>query len=289
MALSASQDARGQGSLGVYSKSLDDEHRRRFTLIEKLRSTLATGEGLSLVYQPRVDLRSGACVAVEALLRWTDPELGAVSPGEFIPLAEKTTLARGITEWVVNAAVSQIVEWRSHGIGVAVSLNISATNLAEPDFAERVITRLAEADLPASAIEIELTESAALSNGEAALAQLDRLAAAGLRIAIDDFGAGYSSLSYLERLPASVLKIDRSFVGHLEKEPRARTLVGTMITMGHDLGYRVVAEGVETDYVYGFLAEQDCDEAQGYLMSRPLAPEAFADWFALRHATSGRP
>lgn len=280
MALSAGQDARDQGWVGVYSRSLDDAHRRRFSMIERLRAALTTGDGLYLAYQPRIDLRSGDCVAVEALLRWTDQELGSISPGEFIPIAEKTTLARNLTEWVVTSAVAQAATWRANGIEIAVSLNVSASNLTETDFAHRVIACLARAGLPPSAIEIELTESAVITNGDAGLDQLDQLAAAGLRIAIDDFGTGYSSLSYLERLPASVLKIDRSFIANVERDPRARTLMGTMITLAHDLGYRAVAEGVETNDVYRFLAEQGCDEAQGFLMSRPLEPGALIKWLS---------
>jgi EAL domain-containing protein (putative c-di-GMP-specific phosphodiesterase class I)/GAF domain-containing protein len=278
MAHSASQDARDKGCVGLYSQTLDDAHRRRFALIEKLRSALAEGDGLSLVYQPRVDLHSGECVGAEALLRWNDPELGAVSPGEFIPLAEKTTLARGVTQWVIETVVTQAAAWRASGVDLTVSLNVSAANLVEPDFAERMIARLAEAQLPGSAIEVELTESAVITNGDAGLDQLDRLAAAGIRIAIDDFGTGYSNLSYLERLPASVLKIDQSFMINLLQDPRTETLVGTMITLAHDLGYRVVGEGIETDEVYRFLTERGCDEAQGYLIARPLAPEAFIAW-----------
>jgi EAL domain-containing protein (putative c-di-GMP-specific phosphodiesterase class I)/GGDEF domain-containing protein len=288
MAHSASHDARDEGLVvGLYSQSLDEAHRRRFALIEKLRQALPNGAGLSLHYQPRVDLKSGKCVGAEALLRWTDPELGAVSPGEFIPLVEKTTLAREVTEWVINAALSQVADWRARGVELTVSLNVSAANLVEPDLAARLIARLHKSAIPALAIEIELTESAIVANGEAGLAQLDLIAAAGVRIAIDDFGTGYSNLSYLERLPASVLKIDRSFMSNLGHDPRAMTLVGTMITLAHDLGYRVVAEGVETDDVYAFLAERGCDEAQGYLMSRPLAAEAFIEW--LDNATPRSP
>ncbi|MFC7053228.1 EAL domain-containing protein [Hansschlegelia quercus] len=280
MASGASHDARDAGeAIGLYSRSLDDAHRRRFSMLEKLRRALVENAGLSLHFQPRVDLRSGGCIGAEALLRWTDPELGSVSPAEFIPLVEKTTLARSVTEWVVAAAVAQVAGWRALGIDLVVSLNISAANLVEVDFADRLIAELEKASLPSSAIEIELTESAVIANGASGFAQLDQIAAAGIRIAIDDFGTGYSSLSYLERLPADVMKIDRSFMANIGRDARTDTLVGTMITLAHDLGYRVVAEGVETIEVYDFLAEKGCDEVQGYLIARPLTPSAFVDWF----------
>jgi EAL domain-containing protein (putative c-di-GMP-specific phosphodiesterase class I)/GAF domain-containing protein len=290
MASGASHDAREAGeageAIGLYSQSLDDAHRRRFSMLEKLRRALVEDTGLSLNFQPRVDLKSGACIGAEALLRWTDPELGSISPAEFIPLVEKTTLARAVTGWVMTAAVSQAAEWRARGVELVVSLNVSAANLVEVDFADRLIAELEKANLPSSAIEIELTESAVITNGASALAQLDRIAAAGIRIAIDDFGTGYSSLSYLEALPASVVKIDQSFMAHVGQDARSDTLVGTMITLAHDLGYRVVAEGVETNEIYDFLAEKGCDEAQGYLIARPLTPEAFLEWYD-RDAGSG--
>ncbi len=286
---SAAQDAReAEAGIETYSPSRDDAHRRRFTLLADIRDALARPDQLSLVYQPRVDVRSGRCVGVEALLRWRHPTLGDVPPGEFIPLVEQTALARDLTNWVVDAALAQIVAWRAKGIEIPVSINVAAPNLEEEDFATRMIAKLRGAKIPPQSIELELTESALIRNGRRAIHQLEALNAVGVRIAIDDFGTGYSSLSYLQRIPASVVKIDRSFIQTLGREERTRTLVSAMISMIRDLGYRVVAEGVETAELYEFLAGQACDEAQGYWISRPIAPDAFETWLAENRVRTDR-
>jgi EAL domain-containing protein (putative c-di-GMP-specific phosphodiesterase class I)/GAF domain-containing protein len=286
---SAAQDAReAEAGVETYSVSRDDVHRRRFTLLADIRDALARPGQLSLAYQPRVDVRSGTCVGAEALLRWNHPTLGDVPPGEFIPLVEQTALARDVTNWVVDAAIEQIIAWRAKGIDIPVSINVAAPNLEEEDFAARVIEKLRSRNVPPQSIELELTESTLIRNGRRAVSQLEALSAAGVRIAIDDFGSGYSSLSYLQRIPASVVKIDRSFMQTLAREERTRTLVSAMISMIHDLGYRVVAEGVETAELYDFLAGQACDEAQGYWISRPATPAAFERWLAENRLPSGR-
>jgi EAL domain-containing protein (putative c-di-GMP-specific phosphodiesterase class I)/GGDEF domain-containing protein len=277
----AAQDAReAEANIGIYSASRDDVHRRQFTLLVDIRDALARTDQLALVYQPRVDLRSGACVGVEALLRWRHPSLGNVPPGEFIPLIEQTALARDVTGWVIDAALAQIAAWRGKGIDVPVSINVSAPDLEDEGFAGRLIDKLRIRGVPPQSIEIELTEGALIRNGRRAISQLEAISAAGVRIAIDDFGTGYSSLSYLQQIPADVVKIDRSFMRTLAREERTRTLVSAMILMLHDLGYRVVAEGVETAELYAFLANHGCDEAQGYLMSHPLEPAALEHWLA---------
>jgi EAL domain-containing protein (putative c-di-GMP-specific phosphodiesterase class I)/GGDEF domain-containing protein len=279
----AAYDARNSDiGIGVYNSSLDEAHSRRFTLLKDIRTALRSQDQLWLAYQPRIDLRSGVCAGVEALLRWNHPDLGSVSPAEFMPLVEKSALARDVTEWVLQKAIAQAVAWRAEGLNLLMAVNISGVNLDEEDFAERLIARVSAAGLPFSAIEIELTESAVPENGKAALAQLERINAAGITIAIDDFGTGYSSLSYLERIPAHVVKIDRSFMAALGGDVPAGTLVSAMISLAHDLGYRVVAEGIETEEVYAFLADKGCDEAQGFLMSRPLAPGDLMVWLDSR-------
>ncbi|MDX6804906.1 GGDEF and EAL domain-containing protein [Terrihabitans rhizophilus] len=283
MAHSAAQDARDADTgAGIYSLALDEAHRRRFALIGRMREALVRPGELWLAYQPRIDLRSGHCVGAEALLRWNHPVLGAVSPGEFMPLIEQTRLARDVTEWVIRSVLMQAAEWISLGRNLVLSLNISASNLAEEDFAERLIAAVTSAGLPPSAIEIELTESAIIEKGELPIEHLKRINDAGLGIAIDDFGTGYSSLSYLEHIPAKVLKIDRSFMKTLGSDPRSSTLVGAMISLSHDLGYRVVGEGVETEEVYRLLQQLGCDEAQGFLMCRPLPAADMISWLEER-------
>lgn len=280
---SAVQDARDADALvSVYSPAADAGHRRRFRLIADMRAALAAEDQLSLAYQPRVDLRTGACVGAEALLRWLHPALGSVSPGEFMPAIEQTELARPVTEWVVATAIRQVLAWRREGVDVPVSVNVSAANLEEHDFAERMVAALSEAGLPPAAIEIEVTESALVRDGTRVGRHLQAIRDAGIRVAIDDFGTGYSSLSYLQSLPADVVKIDQSFIRDLTGNERGRTLVRSLIIMARSLDFHVVAEGVEDQEAYDFLRGASCGEAQGYLISRPLPAAAFAEWFAGR-------
>jgi EAL domain-containing protein (putative c-di-GMP-specific phosphodiesterase class I)/GGDEF domain-containing protein len=272
-------DARlAEQGAGHFSAALDERYQRRFTLLSDIADALEADDQLSLVYQPRVSLREGDCLGVEALLRWRHPTLGEVSPGEFIPLVENTPMVRPLTAWVVRRAIHQAADWRRRGLSLRVSINVSAANLEEPDFAGRLLGELARAGLPSEAIELELTESALLGQGRLAMAQLEALVAAGIPIAIDDFGTGYSSLSYLQEIPAAVVKIDRSFITGLGRQARAGTLVGAMIAMAHDLGYRVVAEGVEDAAARRCLARLGCDEIQGYLVARPMAPGDVEAW-----------
>ena len=266
----------------VFSSEHDAILQRRFWLVHAFGAALESRNQLHLVYQPKIGLRDGACASVEALLRWSHPEEGAISPGEFIPVIEGTSLARATTEWVLGAAMRQMAAWRHDGVTLQVAVNVSAVNLEEPDFCDRVLRLLARHGLPPSCLAIELTESALMRNPKVAQATLERLAQAGVQLAIDDFGTGYSSLSYLQSLPANVVKIDQSFMRNLAQDERRRALVGTMIKLSHDLGHKVVAEGVETVEVEDFLRAAGCDEVQGYLHARPLAPNALAEWLAGR-------
>ncbi|WP_043529855.1 sensor domain-containing phosphodiesterase [Litchfieldella xinjiangensis] len=278
---SACQDARqGETGVGIYSMAIDASHRRRFALLSGFREALEHPDQLHLVYQPRVTLGDQACRGAEALLRWHHPELGAISPAEFIPLVENTPLARPLTDWVIRTAIAQAVRWYRQGQPICISINISAVNLEEDDFAQRLLSLLDEAELPADCIELELTETALLGHGRAAWIQLERLVEAGIRVAIDDFGTGYSSLAYLQSIPAQVVKIDRSFIHGLDEDARSQTLVKSMIGMAHDLGYHVVAEGVETEPTWRFLERLGCDEFQGFLFAMPMAPDAFEAWLS---------
>jgi EAL domain-containing protein (putative c-di-GMP-specific phosphodiesterase class I)/GGDEF domain-containing protein len=237
MAHSAAHDARlSELGAGIYSKALDTSYLRRFTLLDRFRDALSNKEGLYLVYQPRIDFANSHCVAVEALMRWHDPELGAISPAEFIPLIENTPLVRDLTDWVVRTSIAQAARWHRQGIELSVSVNIAAANLEETDFSERLQSYMVGSGLPVTAIELEITESSLVSQGRAATEQLNQLMLAGYKIAIDDFGTGYSSLAYLNQIPAQVVKIDQSFVQNLDSHKRSLTLVKSMISMAHDLG-----------------------------------------------------
>lgn len=279
-AASAAQDASGtDGSIALYSPSNDRAHRRQYDLLRDFGTALAAVDQLRLVYQPRVCLASGQCVGAEALLRWRHPHLGDVSPAEFIPIIEQTSLARPATQWVMDAAMDQIAHWQRDGITVPLSVNLSAVNLDETDIIQRLQLGLLKRNLRPEQLEVELTESAIMGQPDHALAMLRELAATGIRLAIDDFGTGHSSLAYLQRLPAHVVKIDQAFVRHLTKaEGPDFVLVETMIGLAHKLGYRVVAEGVETPKAATILARIGCEEAQGFLFARPMEAAQFGQW-----------
>ena len=270
--------------VSVFSQEQDAVYRRSFWLINEFGAALDGAAGaadsqLRLVFQPKVDLVNGACIGAEALLRWTHPEFGDVSPGEFIPIIERTSMVRATTDWVLRSAMRQLAAWREEGLELELAVNVSAVNLLEPDFCERIVDTLRAHRLPPSSLALEITESALMKNPKVAEATLRALHDAGVHLAIDDFGTGYSSLAYLQSLPAQVVKIDQSFVRGIESDERKRSLVSAMIKLSHDLGHRVVAEGVETLDVVDVLKEVACDEAQGYWYARPLAPQAFVQWF----------
>ncbi|WP_229408996.1 sensor domain-containing phosphodiesterase [Massilia yuzhufengensis] len=282
---SAAHDARdAESGLRVYSPEQDAAYRHRFWLISELGRALAQPDELYLAFQPKVSLRDGACGGVEALLRWNHPEAGAIPPGEFMPIIESTSLARATTEWVLEAALRQLSSWHAAGSTLQVAVNVSAVNLEEPDFCDRVLDGLARHGLPSASLALEMTESALMRKPKAAHDTMTRLAQGGVKIAIDDFGTGYSSLAYLQEMPADVVKIDQSFVRGMEKDQRTLALVTTMIKLSHDLGHRVVAEGVETAEVAQLLRDAGCDEAQGYYYARPMAPGLLAGWLAARAA-----
>ncbi|MBX9934880.1 MAG: sensor domain-containing phosphodiesterase [Methylobacterium sp.] len=276
----AAQDARLMDTkVSLYSPEQDALHRRRFDLLNGFGQALEEASQLSLVFQPRVALNTGLCLGAEALLRWTHPELGSVSPGEFIPLIERMSLAKPTTTWVLDTALTQLAAWLSHGMDLILSVNVSAGNLNEADLVDRIMGLLARHGIPPYRLELEVTESAVMEDAGHALEQLQRLSAAGIRLAIDDFGTGYSSLSYLQALPFDVVKIDRSFVAGCAEDARQRSLVATMITLSHDLGYRVVAEGIETQETADLILGMGCDESQGYFFGRPMKAEEFEFWY----------
>lgn len=279
IAYSALQDARVAGTrVGIYSSSHDALYQRRFRLQQDFAVALATEGQLKLVYQPRVDLVSGCCVGAEALLRWTHPNLGPVSPSEFVPLVEQTSLGSAMTAWVLEAAMRQLTEWHSEGFTLQLSVNVSAVNLAERDFAEKAQAALLRHNVSPEYLELEVTESAVMQNAAQGIAMLQTIADAGISIAIDDFGTGYSSLSYLQRMPAHVVKVDQSFTHDLLDDSRKRALLTSIIALSHDLGYRVVVEGVEVEAVLDVVKAAGCDEVQGYFFGRPMPPNDLLAW-----------
>ena len=262
-----------------YDAERDAQHTRRMRLIEDLRSAIGT-EQLSLVYQPQYDARTGRIEGAEALIRWKHPELGNVSPAEFIPLAEQSNSIKLLTRWVFARACAQVRDWRRRGLSITLSVNVSANDLGDIAFPGFVLRTLDEFGVQPQHLELEITETALSDDIERALESLRILSGLGFRIAIDDFGTGFSSLAQLKRFPINVLKIDRSFVGELDRSPDDSLIVRSTIDLAHGMGMTLVAEGVETVAVARLLTEWGTETLQGYLLSPPLAPAAFEEWLA---------
>jgi len=267
------------GRLQVYEDGRDLAHQRQISLIRDLRQAAKKGE-LQLHYQPKLDIRQGIVRQAEALLRWQHPQFGNVSPAEFIVLAERTGSIQILTSWVIEESMRQMAEWRQRGLVVQVSVNISADDLLGGDLADRVMSLLKLYRLPAEQLIFEITESAVMREPEQALVVLNRLRECGISLSVDDFGTGYSSLAHLKRLPVQELKIDQSFVRNLDETSEDAVIVRSTIEMSHNLGLKVVAEGVEYEHSLILLDRWHCDTAQGYLISRPLTAVAFEAWMA---------
>ena len=261
----------------VYQPAHDAEHRRRVTLVAELRRALA-GEGLSLHYQPLVNLTDRRAIGFEALIRWTHPTLGNIAPVEFIPLAERASVLPDLSRWVLNAAISQLGAWQRAGLDFGVSVNLSAADFADGGLPARVLALLREHQVPATRLLLEVTESAIMREPQLAAQIMQQLRTAGVRFAIDDFGTGQSSLAQLHALPVDELKIDRAFVMNLDHSASNLAIMRTTIELGHSLGLKVVAEGVETPEVWATLLRLGCDVAQGYFISRPMPASAVAGW-----------
>ena len=255
--------------VALYRPGQDQEHRRRLALVTDLRRAIDQDQ-LSLVYQPKVAMATRSVRSLEALVRWTHPELGAVSPVEFVPLAESTGGSRQLTNWVLGAAIRQMGEWRRQGLELDLAVNLSAPDLLDPDLSDEVLRLLRLHQVDSTSLLLEITESAVMRDRQVAVRNMQWLRIAGIRFAIDDFGTGHSSLSQLSVLPVDELKIDRSFMS--PADPGAVTIVTSTIELGHSMGLKVVAEGVEDAAAWNLLRRLGCDFAQGYLISPPLAP-----------------
>ena len=278
-ALSAAQDSRGARSGWCwFDEKSDRAHRRAFRLLSDLKYALGTEGQLDLHYQPKVVLGTGDCLSAEALLRWTHPQLGPVSPGEFVALAETTALVTPMTRWVIDAATRQAAIWNREGLEMSVAVNVSPKNLEEPDFVEYLLFCCAMRGLDRARLELEITEGVSAARGGLILDRLAALRRLGFSIAIDDFGSGYSNMSYLTRLSAHTLKIDQSLVRGVQAGTLGGRLVSNIVQMGRDLGYRIVAEGIETEAERDLLAAWGCDYGQGWHFGRPMPASVFADW-----------
>ena len=280
VAMYAAKDA--GGGLEVYRASLDQHSPQRLTLVSRVRPGIENGEFV-LHFQPKVRLADGRATGVEALVRWQHPERGLVEPDDFIPLVEQTVLLRPLTNHVLEQAMQQWHAWARRGLQVGVAVNLSARSLLDTELPGRVADLLGRWDMPARFLTLELTESFLMADSTRSIGVLAELSTVGVRLSIDDFGTGYSSLSYLKRLPIDEIKVDRSFVTNMQRDPNDAMIVRATVELGRNLGLQVVAEGVEDPDTLRELTELGCDLAQGYLISRPV-PAAEATRYLELHA-----
>jgi diguanylate cyclase len=260
----------GKNSFQFYTPEMNEAVTKKMKLEVGLRKALERNE-FHIVYQPQIDVTSGAVIGAEALLRWEHPEWGSISPAEFIPIAEETGLILQIGEWVLKGACLQNKQWQDEGLQpLRIAVNISSRQFQQIDLVERVGKILAEIGLAPEYLELELTESI-IQDSKYAVAKMQQLKEMGIHLSIDDFGTGYSSLSYLKTFPIHTLKIDRSFTSNIYADPKDASLVETIIAMAHNLDLNVIAEGVETEEQLQFLQAKACNEAQGYYFSRPVS------------------
>jgi EAL domain-containing protein (putative c-di-GMP-specific phosphodiesterase class I) len=267
----------GKNKFKFFNPRLNELLTKKMHVETRLRRGLED-KHLSLAYQPQVDLRTDKIIGVEALIRWNDPELGTVPPLEFIPIAEETGLIEPIGRWVIKTACLQLKTWQRKGLSdVTMAVNVSIRQFQNPNFVKEVKEILAETKVAPQYLKIEITESI-LQNINKTLPVLDELQALGIQIAIDDFGTGYSSLSYLKNLPVNYLKIDKAFIDELTQNPDG-PIVKTIIDMGRNMNFTVIAEGVESEEHASYLRENKCFIGQGYLFSKPLPAYELEQFF----------
>jgi diguanylate cyclase (GGDEF)-like protein len=270
-----------RSGIETYDSDRDPHSTQRLSLFGQLRRAIEDGE-LVLHYQPKVDLGTGEVSGVEALVRWQHPERGLLSPDTFVPLAEQTGLMKSLTANVLEQALRQTAAWVDGGLRVRMAVNVSARDLHDDTFCARVHEALERTGVPASFLELELTERVVMADPQRAMENLTALSRLGVRLSLDDFGTGYSSLAYLRRLPVTEIKIDKSFVLRMDVDDEDATIVRSTIELAHGLGLRVIAEGVETAETWQRLADLGCDAAQGYFLSRPHPAAVVTDWLSAR-------
>jgi EAL domain-containing protein (putative c-di-GMP-specific phosphodiesterase class I) len=267
----------GKNGFRFFTKEIKTQSIERLKLESALRRALER-EQFSLYYQPKIDMASGQITGVEALLRWNHPDLGTVSPGQFIPLAEETGLIVPIGRWVLEEACAQNMAWQRRGLRpVTMAVNLSPRQFADPNLLHDVDEALVASGMSPVLLQLEVTESMVMRNVSRAIKVLDAIQSRGIRLAIDDFGTGYSSMSLMKQFPIDTIKIDRSFVRDLPVDSEDQAIAQAIISMGKALGMTVIAEGVETVEQEAFLRSHACDEMQGFLFSKPLPAKQMAD------------
>jgi diguanylate cyclase (GGDEF)-like protein len=272
---------RGHAGVATYSAERDPYSADRLGLLAELRRALACDE-LVLHYQPKVAVDSGAVIGVEALVRWQHPERGLLPPSEFVPLAERTGTVAELTRWVLDHALAQCRAWRDAGIDLPVAINVAAANIVDVTLPEAVAAALERHGVPGERLECEISEDTVMADPVRAMDVLGRLRQMGVRLSLDDFGTGHSSLAYLKRLPLDEVKIDRSFVLGMTDDENDAVIVRSTIDLARNLGLDVVAEGVENEEILRGLGDLHCDVAQGFHLSRPLPPAELVAWLADR-------
>ena len=270
--------AQGGNNYQFYNEKLTQQVHKRLEMETRLRHAIDREEFL-LYYQPILDLSTQKPIAVEALLRWQDPEKGLIMPDQFIPLAEETGLIADIGNWVLEHACKQLKEWDAQGYGeLQLAINVSSIQFDNKLFCSNLESILQKTGLSANRLELEITERIFLDISDKVISTLNNLRGSGIRLSIDDFGTGYSSLSYLKQLPITTLKIDRSFIMDIPQDRDDMQIATTIISMAHGLEMDVVAEGIETQQQLDFLTSLGCTQGQGYYLSRPQAAETITQW-----------
>jgi EAL domain-containing protein (putative c-di-GMP-specific phosphodiesterase class I) len=261
-----------------YERGMEAEIAKRLKLEQELRKAIESDQ-LVLHYQPKIDFKTGELVGAEALVRWEHPLKGLVPPDVFIPLAEETGLINPLTDWVLENVAMQIKLWLDQGHSLILAVNLSVKDLVQEDMHTKLEDLIKRNELPMNVLELEITESTLMDHPELMIQELNKIKQMGITVAVDDFGSGYSSLNYLKKLPVDVLKIDRSFISDIESDPNDSAIVAGIIALANNLGMSTVAEGVETEAQRYILQNLGCDSFQGYLVSKPIPPELFAEQF----------
>ena len=272
----ASQAARQGECYGYHEQAQKSALDQQLSLMGELEEAIK-GNELSVLYQPKLDLRADRVTSAEALIRWHHPVRGDLRPDIFIPLAEETNRIDELTLFVLRRVIDDVREWRKGGLEIRAAINISARLITSADFTARVESILLEDRVPADRLIFEITESATIGQFDLACSALRRFRDLGVGVSMDDYGTGQSTLSYLKRLPLTELKIDRSFVQHAHRDHADALLVSSTVELAHQLGLQVVAEGIEEEACLDFLREIGCDYAQGYFIARPMSADAFFD------------
>ncbi len=266
----------------IYDISFDYQAKYRMNLMAELKKAIAD-DNLNLYYQPKIDMLNDSVTGCEALIRWAHPEYGFIEPDNFIPMAEKTGTIRLLTQWVIEKAIMQWAAWMDKGIHLNVSINLSTHDLKDKTFVENVKKCLDKYKVNPQNIILEVTENSTIQDRATSMNTLNQLSALGVKLSIDDYGTGYSSLAYLNSLPVDEIKIDKSFVMTMDKDKSNNIIVKSTIELAHNLGYSVVAEGIENEVIYAVLQAYNCNIGQGFYMSRPLPVEELEQWLLERN------